>query len=379
MAERDIYSNSGRMNYGDGFYDDDKPVDEEFEEISLNEEDYEEAPQPGKKKKKKKRRVLKFILGLLGILLVIIVIYLIVVLIRIHYTGESPDHSVAEEAGIELQSKFGVENILLFGEDNHQDGEYGRADSIILLTIDNNNHQLKQTSFMRDIYLTIPGYGMDKLNAAYSYGGPKLAAETIEYNFGIKIDNYMIVDFNSFTDIVDSLGGIELELTDTEIDYINWQSYRNKQTDDEQELNSDDYDFYENDDGDYVALVHLNGRQALWYARDRDSAGSDFDRTSRQRIVIDTIISKFKTAGPLRLMYAGFSVSPYLTTNMNPFSLTGDGFNLIIAFLYERLEFRTPTNDNYYNDWNDSGQVLVISDDDLENQRLYHFIFESGE
>ena len=89
MAERDIYSNSGRMNYGDGFYDDDKPLDEEFEEISLNEEDYEEAPQPGKKKKKKKkkRRVLKFILGLLGILLVIIVIYLIVVLIRIHYTG----------------------------------------------------------------------------------------------------------------------------------------------------------------------------------------------------------------------------------------------------------------------------------------------------
>ena len=145
---------------------------------------------------------------------------------------------------------------------------------------------------MRDIFVSIPGYDDNKLNAAYAFGGAKLACETLELNFGIRIDNYLIVDFNSFTDIVDSLGGIDLELTYNEITYINWQSYRNHQTEDENELKADEYTYYLDRDGYEVALVHVNGRQALWYARDRDSAGSDFDRTQRQRIVINTIFNK---------------------------------------------------------------------------------------
>ena len=379
MEDKNIYSDSTRMNYGDGFSDDDAP------QVAQQQPGIRQpVPTRGGKpvryqnavKKKKGKKVLAIILIILLLLFLTAGIYLLLVLSRIHYTFDYPDHSIAESNGITLKQESGVTNIMLFGEDNHKDGENGRADSMILLSIDKNNGQLKQTSFMRDIFVSIPGYDDNKLNAAYAFGGAKLACETIENNFGIKIDDYMIVDFNSFTDIVDSLGGIDLELTYNEIAYINWQSYRNNQTEDEDELKKDEYEYYEDKDGYSVALVHVNGRQALWYARDRDSAGSDFDRTQRQRIVISTIFTKLKESNPFTLLGTVFSVSKYLSTDINPISLTGKGFELLGALGYDRQENRLPSSDNYYNDRYDyCGEVLVISDSELEKDRLYSFIY----
>lgn len=389
MTEDDIYSDSGRLQYGDGFSDDDAP-----EQVVMPQNSNRQTVMPGAayyqggqtgypmpvRRKKKGKFFLKFILFLLSALVIGFLVYIILVLGRIHYTNDDPDHSIAEEAGIELRDDDGVTNILLFGEDKHDDDDYGRADTMILLSIDKNNGQMKQTSLMRDVYVTIPGVGDDKLNAAFSSGGPKLAAETVEYNFGIKIDKYVVVDFDSFTDIIDSLGGIDLDLTYDEVSYINWQSYRNHQTDDTDELKKDEYEYNMNDDGSYTALVHLNGRQALWYARDRDSIGSDFDRTQRQRIVIDNIFSRLKNSNPLTLMGTVYAVSGHLTTNMNPLSVTGSGFEMISSFGYERKEHRIPTGDNYYDDWFEHcGQTIVIADDELENSRLHEFVFEKAE
>lgn len=388
MGYNDIYSDSKKMNYGDGFSDDDSPEfvapPQRGQRIPVQNNGQYYPPGTGQYPIKKKKSTAKIILKIFFIIILVLLIsfsvFIVLVLSRIHYTNSNPDHSIAENSGISLKEENGVTNILLFGEDNHKDGEYGRADSIILLSIDNNNKQLKQTSFMRDIYLSIPGYGDDKLNAAYSIGGPALACETIENNFGIKIDNYMIIDFNSFTDIVDSLGGIDLELTYNEIAYINWQSYRNNQTDDDNELKKDDYHYYEDKDGYNVALVHLNGRQALWYARDRDSAGSDFDRTQRQRIVINTIFNKLKNSNPFTLAGTVYSVSAYLSTNMTPISLTGKGFELLPALSFDKKEYRLPTSDNYYDDYySHSGRVLVISDNELEKERLHDFIFNAAD
>ena len=380
MEEKNIYSDSTRMNYGDGFSDDDAPQLPQ-QPVNMQQPVRGGVPVRYKKPKLKKKKKGKIVFGVILLILLVIFltagIYLVLVLSRIHYTFDFTDHSIAESNGITLKEESGVTNIMLFGEDNHKEGENGRADSMILLSIDKNNGQLKQTSFMRDIFVSIPGYDDNKLNAAYAFGGAKLACETIENNFGIKIDDYLIVDFNSFTEIVDSLGGIDLELTYNEIAYINWQSYRNHQTDDENELKKDEYDYYEDKDGYSVALVHVNGRQALWYARDRDSAGSDFDRTQRQRIVINTIFTKLKESNPFTLLGTVFSASKYLTTNMNPLSLTGKGFELLGALSYERKEHRIPSNDNYYNDYYDyCGQVLVISNIDLEKERLYSYISE---
>lgn len=371
--ERDIYSSSpaSRKDYGDGFYEDDR------EYIPENDNDKRRMPVQSQKpgKKKKTGKVIRGILLIFAVILILTGIYLIIVLSRVNYTNEYPDHSIAENDGITLRSESSIVNIMLFGEDNHKEGETGRADSMILLTIDKNHKKLKQTSFMRDIYLYIPGNGYNKLNAAFSIGGAKLACETIEYNFGIRIDDYMIIDFNSFTDIVNALGGIDIELTYDEIVYINWQSYRNKQVDTETEIDPDSFTYHTNDNGEEVTSVHLNGRQALWYARDRDSAGSDFDRTKRQRIVIDTILSKLKNADPIKLLYTIYAASGYLTTDMNALDLCGKGLDILFALGYERSEHRLPTSDNYYDVYNETGMALQIADEDLEKQRLYEFVF----
>ena len=185
-----------------------------------------------------------------------------------------------------------------------------------------------------------------------------------------------MVDFSNFTAIIDAMGGIDLELTADEIDYINWQCWKNKQVETRHELNIDDYTFYENDNGDEVAKVHLNGRQALWYARDRDSAGSDFDRTSRQRIVINTIFAQLKSSNPVTLMRVVYEIAPLITTDMSKGSIISLGMGLISYLGYEREELSIPGSDNFSNTWAGEAQVLTIDDMDYEKERLYKFVFE---
>lgn len=135
--------------------------------------------------------------------------------------------------------------------------------------------------------------------------GAELAIETIEYNFGVDVDRYAIVDFDSFTNIIDTLGGIDLELTDEEIDYINWQSWKNNQVQTRHEITAK------------AGVVHLNGRQALWYSRDRDSAGSDWDRTNRQRIVLNTIMKDLKKSNLAQIMSIIYQVGPMIETDLD--------------------------------------------------------------
>lgn len=366
-------------DYGDGFYIDDRTSDagsaysDAYEEDLDNGLDEEAIPE---RKHSFVSKLIKLFLIALVIIISAVIAYSAVILMRVNYTGIDPDHSVSTGNGIELMSVSGVENILIFGEDNHDEGSHGRSDSIILLTIDHNNQKLKQTSLMRDIYLEIPEHGYDKLNAAYAIGGAALAVETVEYNFHIRIDDYIIIDFNSFTDIIDSLGGLDMVLTYEEIEYIDWQSYRNKQTEEKAELNAGSYSYAINTDGERITTVHLNGRQALWYARNRDSAGSDFDRTWRQRGVVDAVLTKIKGSDPFRIAAAGMSASQYVSTNMSPFTLTGKSVSVFSALGWEREQYRLPRWDNYYDQWTDnSGLALVISDMDKARSELFDFVF----
>lgn len=329
-----------------------------------------------KKKSKKLRILIRVIIVVLIIMILLFLLFAALTILRVNYTGSSPDSSYISSLVGELKTDNNVENIMLFGADNHTDDEYGRSDSMILISVDKKNHIIKQTSFLRDLYVEIPGYGEDRLNAAFALGGAKLAAETIEYNFKIKIDSYIVLDFSGFTAIIDAADGIELELTADEIDYINWQCWRNKQVETKNELNIDDYNFYYNDNENYVAKVKLNGRQTLWYARDRDSEGSDFDRTARQRIVIGTLIEKLKSSNPITLMKVAFNAAPMITTDMPITDVTGKLFSLTGYLKYDRSEYRVPRSDNFYNDYVYGAAVLRINDYQYEIQKLYEFIYQ---
>ncbi len=332
--------------------------------------------------KSKPMLVLKIILWVLISIVLLLIIYLVLILFRINYTSDTPDSEYVSSITGELKESGDVENILLFGIDNHNDDENGRSDSMILLSIDKSSNEIKQTSFLRDTFLEIPGYGEDKLNAAYSYGGAKLAAETIEYNYRIKIDKYIIIDYSAFTSIVDAMGGVDIDLEDEEIDYINWQSWKNNQVETRYELDIDSYEFDYNDDDEYVASVHLNGRQALWHARNRGEdgicSGDDIIRAKRQREVIQAIFSKLKSSGPVTLMRVMWDAAPMLTTNMSKLDILGKIFSLAGYLGYERTEYRTPRGDNFYNDWEYDSAVLKIDDYDYEREELYSYIYGSS-
>ena len=261
-----------------------------------------------------------------------------------------------------------VLNILLFGADKN-DGTSQRSDTMIMLSIDNRHKKINLTSFMRDLWVYIPDYGYSKLNHAYAYGGPKLAISTIEQNFGVGIDRYAIVDFSSFKSIIDILGGIDIELSDEEIDYINWQCWKNKQVQTRHELT------------DKAGVVHLNGRQALWYARDRGDidegfSGSDFDRTARQRKLLRTIASDMKSASITQIVNIVNQIGPLITTNLKKTEITTLVANSLTYLSYDMVEYRIPSDGNYEAGWHYGMSTLDVPDWDTERTNLAIFVYE---
>lgn len=294
-------------------------------------------------------------------------------------TSATGDLSMTDDSHLsltdgELLEDSKVLNIMLFGEDSAGGAEFGRSDSMIMVSIDNRHKKLKLTSFQRDTYVYIPGYGDNKLNASYSYGGPKLAIQTIEANFGIKVDRYAVVDYASFIDIIDILGGIEMEISQDEIDYINYQLYKNNQSDTPTTIT------------DEPGNVLLTGQQALWYARDRGLSkseeaigidGDDWDRTERQRKLIETMFSDMKSADLTQIVSIVGAVGPLVTTNLKKDEITALVTRSLTYLSYEVEQYTVPCEGMwYYDDNTPAGSAIVISD--LEQQRydFAAFVYE---
>lgn len=269
-----------------------------------------------------------------------------------------------------LKSDNDVLNIMLFGADKKVEGEaYGRSDSMILLSINNRTGDIVMTSFLRDLWVEIPGYFPHRLNTSYALGGAELAIETIEYNFGVDVDRYAIVDFDSFTNIIDTLGGIDLELTDEEIDYINWQCWKNNQVQTRHEITAK------------AGVVHLNGRQALWYSRDRDSAGSDWDRTNRQRIVLNTIMKDLKKSNLAQIMSIIYQVGPMIETDLDKGEIVYLAQNALNYLNYDVTALSVPdlSGGNFSCPKIDGMDVVTINDWDAERARIQMAIFGSSD
>ena len=247
----------------------------------------------------------------------------------------------------ELANDPMVLNIMLFGEDTRANATTaGNSDTMVLFSIDVRHKKLKMLSLLRDTYVSIPGYGENRLNAAYALGGAGLTVKTIQSNYGIKIDKYAVVNFSGFKKIIDTLGGIEVELTSEEVDYINWQSWINAQSEyknaegdykeavrdqlryvwlstvpeSEKPINKNNLTFEANGDDEPTAKVRLDGREALWHARNRGEdgicSGDDFTRTQRQRDVIGVIINKLKNSDLATIQSAIYELGPLITTNI---------------------------------------------------------------
>lgn len=203
------------------------------------------------------------------------------------------DGSDEESEGVVLGDTGNLMKLLLIGVDSRDDDFSGRSDTMILVTVNKETKKVLLTSLLRDIYVEIPGYKSNRLNAANVYGGADLLKETIEDNFGIPVDNSITVNFCTVRDIVDALGGIDLELTADEVEIMN--GYIVSQNDNfGYEPGTD---LMEEADGTF----HCNGNQTLAYCRIR-YIGTDFARTQRQRTVIKKCLEKVKGLGALEMV-----------------------------------------------------------------------------
>lgn len=256
-------------------------------------------------------------------------------------------------------SEDDVLNIMLVGTDlrsNSYNGT-GNTDSMILLSINTRDKNIKLTSFMRDMYVTIPERGENRLNAAYSYGGPQLLFDTLKENFNVDVDRYIRVNFSNFKNIIDTVGGVDIELTYAEAEYMNKYAWKYK-TDPVQ-----------------PGLQRLDGAQALSYARCR-KIDSDFRRTERQRKVILSFVNELKHKNVAELNSLLNTTLPMIQTNMTKteiVSLLADAGN----YMNNRIETLNIPIKNSYKPKTINQKSVICPNFELNNMAILAHIYSS--
>ncbi len=272
---------------------------------------------------------------------------------KINYIDDSTNNVYVDSAN--LMKDANVTNILLIGVDGSSSDTTLRSDTMLMVSIDRNNKKLKLTSFLRDTWVVIPSTGgYAKLNAAYAYGGTQLLTDTIEYNFNIEIDHYMLVGFDMFKTIIDSIGGIEVEVTEKEAQFMRdtARATRNIQSGEN---------------------VHMNGEQALVYCRIR-KLDSDFMRTSRQRKVISALISKAKDSSLTDLKALADEVLPMVQTDISPMEVTKLAMGAVKYITYDIKSERVPT-DGTWSSRTISGQSAIVADFGANQEFLKNYLY----
>ena len=239
-----------------------------------------------------------------------------------------------------------VYNLMLIGVDRRDSSWNGNSDTMILLSINYEKQKVTMTSFMRDTWVNIPGVGMRKMNAAFAIGNGPLLMKTVAANFGISVDNYAWIDFKGMKSAIDTLGGVDVELTAAEGKYIGVPVT-----------------------GD-SSVVHLNGEKALAYARDRTTSGWDYGRTQRQRNILMAIVNKAKSGGFTDRGGVVNAVLPYMTYTIDQARMTSLMLNLpkITGFTFQ--EQRVPYDGLYH-----SENQNLVPDYGETIKRLYSAIY----
>lgn len=291
--------------------------------------------------KRRKRKTYSFLKGFFGCLVVIFVIAACISFVMAGYLHTKLNYKEIETVTAEPFKEDGVKNILLIGNDSRSQGEDGRSDAMILVSISSKTNSIHLTSLLRDIYVEIPGHDGNRLNAAYAYGGPELLMETLEENFDIEVNRYMLVNFQAFANLVDAVGGVDLELTNEEVQYVNGYLVEYNQL----EGRAEGTDYL---DSSLSGKIHLNGPQALAYCRNR-YIGTDFARTERQRKVISAAMKKAPLALAANAGELINGIMSNITTNMTKTELSGLMLQAPLMLAYDTVSGSIPLEGTYSN------------------------------
>lgn len=261
-----------------------------------------------------------------------------------------------------------VVNILLVGSDRRSDEEAaGRSDSSMIATINFKTKELKLTSIMRDIYVEIPGHEKDKLNSAYAYGGVELLYKTIAKNFGIKIDKYCVVDFDTFEKVINEVGGIEIDLEEKEAKYLNTTNYISKKK----------YRTVK------AGKQTLNGNQALGYSRIRyvvskKYGDGDFGRTGRQRAVLEATFNKVKDQSLTKILDIALKVLGDVSTDMDADYMKSLAASVIKMGTTDIDQMRIPIEGSYKMGRAQHNMFVFFINFNANKAAMNYFIFGDG-
>lgn len=247
-----------------------------------------------------------------------------------------------------------VTNILIIGQDQGKGEERQRSDVMILWTIDNETQTMTLTSFLRDLYVRIPGYGENRIGVSYQLGGMELLDACLEKNFGIEVDYNVEVDLDRFIKIIDLVDGVDIELTTVEATYLN--------------------DLASSVDSEGGAwnlrrgLNHLTAIQALAYTR--IMGNGEFDRTGRQRKVLDTLFDKLNDLSPTQLDKLIVHVLQSLTTDMEDSQILEISGDLIPSAAALTVYSQSVPKDGMYKPANVNGLNVLIPDFEMIREQL---------
>ena len=268
--------------------------------------------------------------------------------------------NISEEA---RQRGTGYLNVALFGVDSRENelGEGTRSDTIMIASLNRETLEVKISSVYRDTLLQQSDGTLNKANSAYAFGGPEAAVAMLNENLDMDIEHYVTVNFNSLIDVIDAVGGIEIDVTEEELPYVNGYAVEIIKA-----TGKDSGGVNE------PGLQTLNGVQATAYARIRYTAGDDFKRAERQRDVLAKVIEKLQGASLSQINKIIDKVFPEVSTN---FTLTEIMEYALDAFDYKLGETTGFPFDKSTDTLNNIGSVVIPVTLESNVQQLHEFFF----
>ncbi|NLJ30266.1 MAG: LytR family transcriptional regulator [Clostridiales bacterium] len=269
------------------------------------------------------------------------------------------DPSAMQFGSGSIISDSNILNILLIGSDTRGNEKYGRSDSMMIVSINKKTKQVKLTSLLRDMYVKIDGLQDNRINVAYGHGGPKLLADTIEKNFRVKLDNYVMVDFESFKKLINMVGGVQITLTQAEAN----------------EINNHPGTYFTNGETQRVkaGLNTLNGAGALAYSRIRH-IDSDFNRTQRQRTVIEALLKSMKSSSAGTIWSVVSEMRQYVQTDLTNSQLFDLSMNSL-SYLSNPLQQLSILASGAYQSENIRGMAVLVPNIEKNKALIWKFIY----
>ena len=340
-------------------------------ENGYEDDDYEEEyddQESGKKKKHTLRTVLLILMALVVLICAVGVGAAVITLNRINRSDWSNEEPIApEQEDFEPDDKAGedtvqpdevnwdevtvfsspdVKNILLIGQDRRPGEDRARSDSMIICSINQKTGAITLVSLMRDMYVPIPGYSDNRINAAYAFGGMTLLNQVIKEDFGIIIDGNVEVDFNGFLQVMGMIAPLNIELKSNEAAYM----------------------------GLPVGVNALDAEQLLRYARVRSIGNSDYERTDRQRRVLTAAFNKMRSLSVTEIYNVVNAALPCVTTDMSNLEIMGYVSTVIARGVNIGESYRLPAGGTY-SDEIIRGMMVLVPDLPANSKILQRYLY----